>query len=128
MAKILIVDDDSVLLKLYSTRLKADNHQVETAINGEDGLIKYKNNKPDLIVLDLLMPKINGFRFIETLHQHPNLNKAIIVVFSSVANQEQINRLNQLGITNYVNKIETSPTQFVEYINKLLSQTNLNNH
>ena len=120
MAIILLIDDDSVLLKLYSTKLTADGHSVETASNGEEGLAKVALIKPDVVVLDLLMPKINGFTFIEKLNLSPETKAIPKIVFSSVANQEQINRLNALGVTAYLNKIETTPTQLVGVINQMV--------
>lgn len=121
MAHILIVDDDTVLLKLYSTRLLADNHQVETATNGELGLQAMQKKIPDIIILDLLMPKVNGFRFLEMIKKTPEWQNVPIIVFSSVANKEQIDRLKQLGVTTYLNKIEVTPTQLVAEIQKLLT-------
>jgi len=120
MAKILLIDDDSVLLKLYSTRLLADNHTVETALNGEEGLLKLQSFRPDIIVLDLLMPKLNGFKFIEMLNTTTQGKALRKIVFSSVANQEQINRLQALGIDTFLNKTETTPTQLVNIINQKL--------
>ena len=125
MAKILLIDDDTVLLKLYSTKLNADGHQVQTATNGEAGLVLVGTFKPDIILLDLLMPKLNGFTFIETLNRQP-ITKAIPkIIFSSVANQEQINRLKTLGVTTYLNKIDTTPTQLVNIINQMLAPSSL---
>lgn len=123
MANILIVDDDSVLLKLYSTRLKADKHVVETATNGEEALEKMTGFKPDVIIIDLLMPKMNGFTLLEKLNAQPNLHKIHKIVFSSVASQEQIDRLKTMGVTDYLNKIETTPTQLVDAINAKLTQS-----
>jgi CheY-like chemotaxis protein len=120
MARILLIDDDSVLLKLYSTKLTADKHVVYTATNGEEGLALVQQIIPDVIVLDLLMPKVNGFTFLETLNQNPNLRLIPKIVFSSVANQEQINRLQALGVKTFLNKIETTPTQLVLVINQMI--------
>jgi CheY-like chemotaxis protein len=120
MAKVLLIDDDTVLLKLYSTRLKAGGHEVATAVNGEEGLRRLAQFRPDIVILDLLMPKINGFAFIETIRKHPTYTRTRIIVFSSVANQEQITRLKTLGITTYLNKIDTSPTQLVNIIHQEL--------
>lgn len=122
MAKILIIDDDAVLLKLYSTRLKADNHQVETAIDGQEGLQKLKQFAPDVVVLDLLMPKLNGFKFIESMKQSPQTANIPVIVFSSVASNEQVERLKQMGVTKYLNKVDTTPTQLVQEINQQLPQ------
>lgn len=120
MARVLLIDDDSVLLTLYGTKLTADGYTVDTANNGEEGWQKISLNLPDVIVLDLLMPKVNGFTFLEKLQQTPNTQTVPKVVFSSVANQEQLNRLNQLGVKFYLNKIETTPTQLVSVINQLV--------
>lgn len=121
MANILLVDDDSVLLKLYSTRLRADKHEVVTASNGEEALEKLKTFKPDVFVIDLLMPMMNGFSLIEKINTIPALQKIHKIVFSSVASDEQLARLKALGVNNYLNKIDTTPTQLVQAINNTLA-------
>jgi CheY-like chemotaxis protein len=68
------------------------------------------------------MPKLNGFSFIESIKNNPELRHIPVIVFSSVANNEQIDRLKELGITNYLNKIDTTPTQLVTIINQTLTQ------
>jgi CheY-like chemotaxis protein len=122
MANIMLIDDDPVLLKLYSTRLSSDGHQVTVAGNGEVAIDLLKTDIPDIIVVDLLMPKLNGFSFLEYLNSHPQYDKTIRMVFSSVVNQEQIARLTDLRVAKYLNKIDTTPTQLVEAINNLLPQ------
>ncbi len=120
MANILLIDDDSVLLKLYSTRLEADNHRVVTATNGEIALQHLTTYKPDVIVLDLLMPKMNGFEFLEKLSLDPVTKAIPKIVFSSVSKAEQVARLENLGITHALNKIDVTPTQLVATIASLL--------
>jgi CheY-like chemotaxis protein len=121
MAKILLIDDDVILLKLYSTRLLADRHEVTTASDGEEGLRQVALSHPDVIVLDLLMPKLNGFSFLEKLNQHPIYKNIKKIVFSSVANSEQIKRLETMGVKIFLNKVETTPTQLVSAINQQLA-------
>jgi CheY-like chemotaxis protein len=121
MANVLLIDDDTVLLKLYSTRLQADGHQVQVATNGEQGIQALSQFIPNVIILDLLMPKLNGFKFIEQIRQNPNLQNIPIIIFSSVANQEQIDRLRSLGIQTILNKIDITPTQLVDVINQHLT-------
>jgi CheY-like chemotaxis protein len=120
MANILLIDDDPVLLKLYSTRLAADGHQVHNAVHGEAALEVLKTFKPELIVLDLLMPKLNGFSFLERINQFPEFANVVKIVFSSVVNDEQIARLQNLGVSKYLNKTDTTPTQLVEVIKSFL--------
>ncbi len=121
MANILLIDDDSVLLKLYSTRLEADGHRVVTATNGEIALQHLVTYKPDVIVLDLLMPKMNGFEFLERLSVDPVAKAIPKIVFSSVSKAEQVARLENLGITHALNKIDVTPTQLVATIQSLLA-------
>lgn len=121
MANILLIDDDSVLLKLYSTRLEADGHRVVTATNGEIALQHLATYKPDVIVLDLLMPKMNGFEFLERLSVDPVAKAIPKIVFSSVSKAEQVARLENLGITHALNKIDVTPTQLVATIQSLLA-------
>lgn len=123
MANIMLIDDDPVLLKLYSTRLSSDGHHVDTATNGEVAIETLRTIVPDVIVVDLLMPKLNGFSFLEYLNTQPQFEKTIKIVFSSVVNEEQIARLNDLKVTKYLNKIETTPTELVEAIKKYLPNT-----
>lgn len=123
MAKVLLIDDDTVILKLYSTKLKSDGHTVQTATNGEEGLSFIQTFKPDIIMLDLLMPRLNGFSFLEQLNKNPQTQAIPKIVFSSVANQEQINRLASLGVSTFLNKIETTPTQLVQVMNQVMAQS-----
>ena len=120
MARILLVDDDSVLLKLYSTRLLKENHQIETANDGQDALKKVQAFKPELIVLDLLMPNMNGFTMLETLRKSPAFANTPVIIFSSIIKPEHVQRLQQLGITDVVDKISASPNQLVELIKSKL--------
>lgn len=120
MANILLIDDDPVLLKLYSTRLMADGHQVNTVSNGEAAITLLETVIPDLIVVDLLMPKLNGFSFLEYVNTQPQFSRVAKIVFSSVVNEEQIERLKTLGVSKYLNKTDTTPTQLVEVINSML--------
>ena len=121
MARILLIDDDMVLLTLYKTRLVADGHEVQTAQNGEDGFALAKKNQPDLVVLDLLMPKLNGFSLLEQIRADEQLKDLHIVVFSSVALGEQLERLSTLGVTTCLNKITTTPTQLVSIVQEQLA-------
>ena len=121
MAKILLVDDDPVLLKLYDTRLEKDGHEVSVTTNGEEALETLKNFSADLIILDLMMPKVNGFKFLEQVKKNENTKSIPIIVFSSLIRPEQVEYLKKLGVKDTINKIDVTPTQLVETINKTLS-------
>ena len=67
MAKILLVDDDTLLLRMYLKKLENDGYDVEYAVDGDAGLDKAKKFKPDLILLDIMMPKVNGYEVLKSL-------------------------------------------------------------
>ncbi|OGV90818.1 hypothetical protein A3A66_03665 [Microgenomates group bacterium RIFCSPLOWO2_01_FULL_46_13] len=120
MAKILLIDDDPVLVKLYTTRLQTDKHEVKSCGNGDEGLKLLESFQPDLVVLDLMMPKVNGFMFIDALRGKPELRTIPILVFSSLANPESID-FKYKGITKVLNKVDVTPTQLVRTISEILA-------
>ena len=119
MAKILFIDDDPVLQKLYETRLEKDGHEVISSSNGEEALKTLQTFKANLIILDLMMPKVNGFKFLEKTRADKNTKNIPVVVFSSLIRPEQVEYLKKFGVVNTINKIDVTPTQLVEVINNL---------
>lgn len=121
MAKILLIDDDPVLLKLYTTRLEADKHDVKNCNNGEDALSVLKEFRPELVVVDLMMPKLNGFQFVEAVKNNPDTKNIPVLIFSSMANPQSL-ELKSKGVAGVLNKVDITPTQLVETINTLLKK------
>ncbi|MFC1653537.1 response regulator [Patescibacteria group bacterium] len=120
MANIIIVDDDPVLLKLYKTRLEKDQHVVQISANGEEAEKDLQKFPANLIVLDLMMPKVNGFKFLENIKKDEKLKSIPVIVFSSLIRPEQEEYLKSQGVRQTINKIDVTPTQLVETINSIL--------
>ena len=120
MANILLVDDDPVLLKLYKTRLERDSHAVEICGDGESALERLKIFKADVIILDLMMPKVNGFKFLEQFKGNNQINTIPVIVFSSLIRPEQAEFLKKQGVKETINKIDITPTQLVETITRII--------
>lgn len=120
MAKILFIDDDPVLQKLYKTRLEKDGHEVMSSSDGEKALETLQTFKANLIILDLMMPKVNGFKFLEKARAKSETKNIPVIVFSSLVRPEQVEYLKKFGVVNTINKIDVTPTQLVEVINNLL--------
>ncbi len=120
MAKILFVEDDPLILKIYTTRLSADGHEVVTAENGEDGLAKANESKPDLIVLDVMMPKMDGFAVLEKLRIQEQFKNIPILLYSNLGQEEEIARAKQMGATEFIVKANISPTEMVNVIKQYL--------
>jgi DNA-binding response OmpR family regulator len=101
--KILIIDDDNFFQKFYSAKLTENGFEVQTASDGEEGIAKIASFHPEVILLDIIMPKKNGLDVLSYIGQHPEL-KAPILVFSTLGNENDIAKAKQLGATDYVNK------------------------
>lgn len=122
MAKILVVEDDPQLKHTYEIILDKEGYQVARAKDGEDALIKAETFDPDLILLDLLMPKMNGLDFLrryDIKNKHPMVK---VIVFSNISMPEEMVEAHELGASNYLLKSATSPKQLADLIKKTLAQ------
>jgi DNA-binding response OmpR family regulator len=116
MAKILFIEDDPLINKIYSTRLKADGHEVVTAENGEEGIKIAEQIIPDVIVLDVMMPRVDGFAVLSRFRSNEQLKLKPILMYSNLNNEEEIKRAKQMGVTEFLVKANLSPTQMVDKI------------
>ncbi len=118
-AQILIVEDETLLNEAYETVLKHEGYQVYKAFNGVEALEILKTNTPDLILLDLRMPKMDGLTFLSELQKidHPNYK---IIVFSNYDVQKDIDSSFDLGATHYVLKAYASPKELVRIVRNSL--------
>lgn len=123
MAKILFIEDDPLIVKIYTTRLTADGYQVLSAENGEDGIKLAETETPDLVILDIMMPKIDGFGVLEKLRANEQMKTKPILVYSNLAQEEEIKRAQTLGATEFIIKANLSPTEMVEKIKKYLNRS-----
>jgi DNA-binding response OmpR family regulator len=121
MAKILFIEDDPLINKIYSTRLKADGHEVFTAENGEEGLKIAMDNNPEIVILDVMMPRVDGFEVLEKLRADERFKLKPIIMYSNLNNEEEIKRAKQMGVTEFVIKANLSPTQMVEKIKQYIN-------
>lgn len=102
--KILIVEDDPFFQHFYARKLKESGYEVETANNGEEGLKMIDEAKPDLILLDIIMPKKDGFEVLQTLSQNQLTKKIPVLVFSTLGEKADVEKAMKLGAVDYVNK------------------------
>lgn len=116
MAKILLIEDDSLIIKIYSTRLKADGYTVISAENGQQGLELAENELPDFILLDIMMPEVDGFTVLEKIRSNPSLKNTPIIVYSNLAQEAEMERAKQLGANEFIVKANISPTELVQKI------------
>lgn len=118
--KILIIEDDKFFQKFYSTKLSEQKVEVDVSSDGEEGLIKMKNFKPDLVLLDLIMPKMDGFSVLAARQQDEDLKKIPVIVFSTLGQEKDIDQAQKLGANGYINKGFFDFNNMVATINQVM--------
>ena len=121
--KLLLIEDDVFFRKFYVEKLRVKGFEVDEADDGEQGLEKVKSFKPDLIVLDLIMPKKDGFEVLKSMQNDTNLKKIPVLVFSTLGQETDVAKARKLGASDYVNK---SLFDFNELVAKINTLTNKN--
>ena len=105
MAKrILIVDDEAELVKAVQVRLEANGYEVETAYDGQEAMDKINNMKPDLILLDIVMPVMNGYEVSKKLKSNPDTKEIPIIIFSASQRRNLEKECRELGVTDFIAK------------------------
>lgn len=117
--KILIIEDEIILSDLLAKKLKGLNFEVAQAFDGEEGLKKIKEFKPDLLLLDIVMPKLDGFQLMRKLKESGSLPIPIIIISNS-GQKVELDKARELGASDFIIKAEINPEEVVEKINKLL--------
>lgn len=120
--KVLIIEDDNFFQKFYSNKLKEQKQEVEIASDGEEGLMKMKSFNPNLVLLDLVMPKMDGFAVLTARSQDEVLKKIPVIVFSTLNQEKDIAQAQKLGANGYINKGSFDFNNIVATINRVMSQ------
>lgn len=119
--KVLIVDDDAFLSGIYATKLELDGFEVATARDGEEGLKAAMREKPDLILLDVLMPKLDGFEVLKRLKADEETKAIPVIMLTNLGQKEDIEKGLQDGAVDYLIKAHFVPAEAVDKIKKVLN-------
>jgi DNA-binding NarL/FixJ family response regulator len=119
--KILIVEDEEMLRTAYELILGSKGYNVAVAKNGQDGLEQLARFKPELVLLDVLMPMLDGRGFLKTADVKKNYPDMKVVVYSNLGDEQTINEMLDLGADRHVLKSSMSPTQLVDLVKKVLA-------
>ena len=122
MKKILVAEDEEVLLNVLKDRFEAEGWEVTTARDGEEAVESIKKTRPDLVLLDLLMPKKDGFEVLKEIRGDPEFKTLpIIVVLSNLGSDEDIKKALALGANDYFVKTQHPMSEIVEKAKKYKS-------
>ncbi len=117
---ILLVDDSKLIQKLYEHKLSLELFRVLVAGSGEEGLALLAENRPDLILLDLCLPGIDGFQVLEKLKQAPSLREIPVIAFSGRDQVDEVSRALEMGADDFIVKTTTTAQEVVLRIKKVL--------
>ncbi len=122
MSKILIVEDDKFLRELISKKLTNENYQTVAAETGEIGLKMAQEEKPGLILLDLILPGIDGFGVLTKLKDDPSTASIAVIILSNLGQREDIERGLKLGAADYLVKAHFTPNEIIGKIKNVLGE------
>lgn len=122
MAKVLLVEDDNNLREIYQARLMAEGYDIVTAQNGEEALVVAKQNKPDLIISDVMMPRISGFEMLDILRNTNELKHTKVIMLTALGQSEDQERANSLGADRYLVKSQVTLEDIVDAARQLLEE------
>ena len=118
--KILLIEDDPFLLDMYSTKFKEVGFDIEVAQDGEMGISKAKEIMPDLILLDVVLPKKDGFEVLKALKSDGQTAKIPVVMLTNLGLESDVKRGLELGAQSYIIKAHFTPTEVVAKIKEVL--------
>lgn len=123
MKSILVVDDDPLIIRMYEYKLKHDGYDVYLAFDGEKAIIMAKKERPDIILLDLMMPKMNGVETLKFLKKENDIKNIPVIVLTNLGDDPAyIELTKEMGAVGYLVKAETSLKELVNKIEKVLNE------
>ena len=127
MAKILLVEDDQSLREIYGIRLTAEGYQIVPAGDGEEALAMAVREKPDLIISDVMMPKISGFDMLDILRSTPETKNIKVIMMTALSSEDQRARGEALGADRFLVKSQVGIEDVVNAVHEVLDQNQNNN-
>src|SRR3990167_4320963 len=119
MSKILLVEDDSLFVKMYQKKFAHEGLELVAAYDGEEGVEKAKSEKPDLIILDLMLPKMSGSEVLKKIKEDPKTSEIPVIVLTNLSTSaDEVIRCVQLGVKETYLKTNVTPEQVFETVKK----------
>jgi two-component system, OmpR family, alkaline phosphatase synthesis response regulator PhoP len=117
----LLVEDDRDIAQMYRLKLEREGWEVAVALDGETGLVMLKQHRPDVILLDVMLPGIDGFEVLEAIRADPDYRgMPVVVVSNSAGTAGKLDRARELGVLDWLTKSSTSPSALTDRLDQLL--------
>ena len=122
MKKILFIEDEPTLQKTFGDTLKSEGYEMISALDGEIGLRLAESEKPDLILLDLILPRLHGFEILKKLKEDPATKKIPIIILTNLERIEDVNKALELGATTFLVKNQYTLKEVIEKVKKAIGE------
>lgn len=120
--RVLIIDDDPFILDMYVLKLKERGFDVDIATDGKTGLKKLETTKPDVVLLDIVLPSMDGFTVLETIKKNTASAHSKVILLTNLGQKEDIDRGVRLGADDYLIKAHFTPSEVVDKIERLIAK------
>ena len=120
--RILLVEDDDALATVYLTRLQAEGYDTRRVANGEEALSAAINYKPDLVLLDVMMPKVSGFDVLDIFRNTPETANVKVIMLTALSQESDMDRAKALGVDEYLVKSQVVIADVIDRIQKHLAE------
>ena len=119
---ILIIEDDHFLSSLLKARLEKEGFTVYHAADGEEGLNLIKQVNPNLVLMDLILPKLSGFEILETISVDPQFNRIPVIVLTNLAQESDVEKTKSLGAVDYFVKVKISIDEIIDKVEGVMNK------
>jgi DNA-binding response OmpR family regulator len=118
--QILLIEDEEMLANMYETKFQNEGYIIKKALDGESGLRMTLEDKPDLILLDIIMPKLDGFSVLKCLKDNPQTKNIPVILLSNLGQEEDIKKGKEMGADGYLVKANLTPAEVVNKVREYL--------
>jgi two-component system, OmpR family, alkaline phosphatase synthesis response regulator PhoP len=120
MTSVLLAEDDEFIIDIYTKKLESEGFSVVVAKDGQEAMTKIKENIFDLVLLDIVLPKFDGWQILKEIKQDERLKMTKVVILSNLGQKSEVEKGADLGATKYMIKANYSPSEMVKEIKKIL--------
>jgi DNA-binding response OmpR family regulator len=117
---VLLVEDDVFLSGIYQKKFEMEGYKVSLADNGEKALLEVKKKKPDIVMLDILLPKLDGFAVLSKLKADPEVKDIPVILLTNLGQKDDVEKGLQMGASDYLIKAHFKPSEVVDKIKQVL--------
>lgn len=120
MTKVLLVEDDPFLVDIYTTKFQAEGFSISVATDGNQAIRRLSQDKPEILLLDIVLPKVDGWEILKSIKQSKDLQDLKVIVLSNLGQKADIDKAIALGATRYLIKAHYTPSEVVEEVKKII--------